>query len=55
MEAAEKPGAILGSVKQPGNSSERVRRMLEDGPKIEEKGAAEYLQPLDLIGSGGRI
>jgi len=29
--------------------------MLEDSPVTKEKGAAVCLQPLELIGSGGRI
>lgn len=32
-----------------------VRRSLEDYPKIDKKGAADKLQPLEFIGSGGRI
>jgi len=39
----------------PGNSSESVRRVLEDCPKINEKGAAEKLQALELFGSWERI
>lgn len=54
-EQAQKLDTILGFVVQPGNPSESVRRMLEDSPVTKEKGAAVCLQPLELIGSGGRI
>jgi integrase len=54
-EQAQKLDTILGFVEQPGNPSESVRRMLEDSPVTKEKGAAVYLQPLEMVGSGGRI
>ena len=54
-EQAQKLDVILRFAEHPGSSSEGVRRLLEDGPAIKEKGAAEYLQPLEFIGSGGRI
>ncbi len=48
---ALKLDVILGFAEQPGNSSESegVRRLLEAGPAIKEKRAAEYLQPLELV------
>jgi hypothetical protein len=53
-EQAQKLDVILGFAEHPV-LSEGVKRSLEDGLVINEKGAAEYLQPLELIGSGGRI
>ncbi len=54
-EQAQKLDNALGLVEYPGSLSEGVRRLLEDGSVINEKGAAESLQPLELIGSGERI
>lgn len=54
-EQAQKLDMILGFGEQCGNLSESVRRMLEESPAIKEKGAADNLQPLELVGSGGRI
>ena len=54
-EQAEKLDAILGFVEQPGNSSDACGRLWKVSAKIKEKGIADELQPLDLIGSGGRI
>ena len=55
LEQTERLDMILGFAEQPGNPSESVRRVLEDYPKISKKGAAVNLQPLELVGSGGRI
>lgn len=54
-EQAEKLDSILGFVEQNGNSSEKYGRLWKVPAKINEKGIAENLQPLELIGSGGRI
>ena len=54
-EQAEKLDAILGFVEQPGNSSDTCGRLWKVSAKINEKGVADELQPLDLVGSGGRI
>ena len=54
-EQAQKLDMILGFAEHPGSSLESVRRVLEDCPKTNEKGAADELQPLEVIGSGERI
>ena len=43
----------LGFTELPGISSENVRRLLGISPQNKGKKAAEYLQPLELVGSGG--
>jgi integrase len=54
-EQAQKLDNALGFVEYPGSLSEGVRRLLEDGSAINEKGAAIDLQTLDKFGSGERI
>jgi hypothetical protein len=54
-EQAEKLDSILGFVEQNGNSSDEYGRLWKVSAKTNEKGIAENLQSLELIGSGGRI
>lgn len=54
-EQAEKLDAILGFSEQPGNLSDSCGRLWKVSAQIKEKGIADKLQPLDLVGSGGRI
>jgi hypothetical protein len=41
-EQAQKLDVILGFAEQPGNSSESVRTLLEDFPKINRKGVTAF-------------